>query len=364
MAVAEKTVRGTKHRRRSEAVKSKSVLGSTEGVSIAIHGSEQTGFASMYCPPTFVNSELERSFISFCQLASHEVVSDEQIPRVRAKLLEELKYLVELDEFVLGRGAESICGDSLLVPLSGEMDTGVWADSESFFATMCSTRLLTPKEEFSAFKRMHYFRWLAYGILKKPRCDQWDIARAQGLLRAARWHRDLLVQSNMRLIVSIVKRLPVLSDMHEELVSDGIIALLRAIDRFNPDRGYRFCTYATPVIRRECFTQMHERAEDSKSLVSGNVLAAAISSPMDDENVSDRTHWISWRKKLGNLMKLLTRREQLIIRSRYCLGSHREVKTLQRLADALKISKERVRQLEHSALEKLRAAAEKISDKC
>ncbi len=66
---------------------------------------------------------------------------------------------------------------------------------------------------------------------------------------------------------------------------------------------------------------------------------------------------MTWQEKLLGLIHNLSRREQVIIRSRYCLGAHRQVKTLQRLAAALKISKERVRQLELNALNKLRKLA-------
>jgi RNA polymerase primary sigma factor len=53
----------------------------------------------------------------------------------------------------------------------------------------------------------------------------------------------------------------------------------------------------------------------------------------------------------------LDRRERFIIRARFSLGSHRRVHTLQSLADRLGVSKERVRQLEQRAMEKLRAMA-------
>ena len=53
----------------------------------------------------------------------------------------------------------------------------------------------------------------------------------------------------------------------------------------------------------------------------------------------------------------LDRREKLIIRARFSLGSHRKVHTLQSLADRLGISKERVRQLERRAMEKLQEMA-------
>jgi RNA polymerase primary sigma factor len=57
------------------------------------------------------------------------------------------------------------------------------------------------------------------------------------------------------------------------------------------------------------------------------------------------------------MMGDLDRRERFIIRARFSLGSHRRVHTLQSLADRLGVSKERVRQLEQRAMEKLRAMA-------
>jgi RNA polymerase primary sigma factor len=57
------------------------------------------------------------------------------------------------------------------------------------------------------------------------------------------------------------------------------------------------------------------------------------------------------------LLDKLDRREKLIVRARFSLGSHRRVQTLQRIADSLGVSKERVRQLEKRALEKLRELA-------
>jgi RNA polymerase primary sigma factor len=59
-------------------------------------------------------------------------------------------------------------------------------------------------------------------------------------------------------------------------------------------------------------------------------------------------------------MDNLDRREKLIIRARFSLGGHRTVQTLQRLADKLGVSKERVRQLEKRALDKLRGMADEM----
>ncbi len=57
----------------------------------------------------------------------------------------------------------------------------------------------------------------------------------------------------------------------------------------------------------------------------------------------------------------LDRREKFIIRARFSLGSHRKVQTLQALANRLGVSKERVRQLERRAMDKLRVMAGDVS---
>lgn len=72
------------------------------------------------------------------------------------------------------------------------------------------------------------------------------------------------------------------------------------------------------------------------------------------------TRWHALRSCLTAMLGDLDRREKLIIRARFALGSHRRVQTLQSLADRLGVSKERVRQLEKRAMEKLSAMAAKI----
>jgi RNA polymerase primary sigma factor len=69
--------------------------------------------------------------------------------------------------------------------------------------------------------------------------------------------------------------------------------------------------------------------------------------------MSEQT-WNRLRKQLAAILEQLDRREQFIIRSRFVLGAHRKVRTCQSLAERLGISKERVRQLEQRAIEKLR----------
>jgi RNA polymerase primary sigma factor len=67
--------------------------------------------------------------------------------------------------------------------------------------------------------------------------------------------------------------------------------------------------------------------------------------------------WDRLRHQMASMLDQLDRRERFIVRSRYALGSHRKVRTFQCLADKLGVSKERVRQLEQRAVNKLRTMA-------
>lgn len=62
--------------------------------------------------------------------------------------------------------------------------------------------------------------------------------------------RKRMVEANMRLVVSLAKRYSSSTVPYEDLVQEGAIGLLNAIDRFDPEKGYRFSTYATHWVRQ------------------------------------------------------------------------------------------------------------------
>lgn len=307
---------------------------------------------------TFADEQLERDFIAYCQMVTPLQRDSAAFESRLAELTSQAIKHVVYPEFTCPDSELAVCGSTLLEPLRSDIVVEAWPEVPGTIAALCATRLLSVPEERSVVRRMHYLKHRAWKLLTAESIDQWGLSRAEGLLRAARWHRDLMVQSNMRLVVSIVRKMRVSPLWYEELVSEGAIALMRALHKFDPRKGYRFCTYATPVIRRECFKQTYERNEDRSRYARSSVLSLLELTRGRNAAHVDRAHWIAWRKELVDLLPHLSRREQVIIRSRYGLGTHRRVRTLQRLASALKISKERVRQLEHSALVKLRVLAE------
>lgn len=227
-------------------------------------------------------------------------------------------------------------------------------------AGLCERALLTPEQERAMFQRMNYLRYRAARLLGSDAAKvcQWDLERAEGLLRAANWHRDNIVQANLRLVISIVKKFANNHCSFDDLLSDGIIALMRAVEKFDYDRGFRFSTYATQVVRRNCYRMVMERQEE-RLKVTNSVYEPGLD-VADDVRVPTMSEgrWSTMRQHLGALLDQLDRREKFIIRARFSLGGHRRVQTLQSLADALGVSKERVRQLEKRAMDKLRLLAD------
>jgi RNA polymerase primary sigma factor len=73
--------------------------------------------------------------------------------------------------------------------------------------------------------------------------------------------RQRLIESNMRLVVSIAKHYANPQTPFEDLVQEGAIGLMHAVQRFDPDRGFRFSTYATHWIRQTIGKALHCKAK-------------------------------------------------------------------------------------------------------
>jgi RNA polymerase primary sigma factor len=261
-------------------------------------------------------------------------------------------------------------------------------DLQSYINRLTRCNLLTPDEEVRLARR---------------------IANGDGQAKAR------LVESNMRLVVSIAKAYRSSGIPFEDLIQEGAIGLMTAAERFDPKRGYRFSTYATQWIRQAIGRAVDNKAKSirlpahvSESLrkidkaraemrremgedptpeqlahrtgisprkVSNllNTTQEPISLDMpvgDEENTSlgsllyDKTSPdpqeelidAEMRDEIDSILATLDDREQLIMRKRFGFDGE-DTYVLQQIGEELNISRERVRQIEAQALRKLRASA-------
>ena len=282
------------------------------------------------------------------------------VSRVRAVLQREIDFIGNR-EFCRRSTAKNILPDSdECVPLGAESFSTLPKDLPAHLARLCETQVLTAEEERELFRRMNFLKYRANVVrarLDPELPDEEAVLEVERLLAQAANVRDRIIKANMRLVISIVKKFVTPKHSFDELLSDGIVSLMHAVDKFDYDRGFRFSTYAYRAVARNAYrtiTDQHRRdsrfdATASDDLV--NIPEQDRTSPLSEQQ------WGRLRELMQHLMDRLDRREQFILRSRFALGAHRKVRTFQCLADKLGVSKERVRQLEQRAIAKLQALA-------
>ena len=225
--------------------------------------------------------------------------------------------------------------------------------------------------------------------------------------------RQRLIEKNLRLVISVAKKYRGMGLPFEDLIQEGNIGLMKAVEKFDPDRGWRFSTYATWWIRqavqravadkgRTIRVPVHMGEKIRKMARSYNELSIELEREPTDEEVAERLGWsvedvrvvkdampdaTSLNKPLGlegeasELGELLEderasdtagevmqemetegleaaidglpERHRYVLIRRYGLDGMKPA-TLAELSEELEISRERVRQLQREAERKLR----------
>ena len=140
----------------------------------------------------------------------------------------------------------------------------------------------------------------------------------------------------------------------DELLSEGIETLLRATDKFDYTRGFRFSTYATTAVRRTLWRSLQTAQRDRDRMLFSDQLKATDQPQPQDAPPVDDLHDQQRRRALPSLLRRLSQRERYILSRRYGLNADGASQTLQSLARDLGVCKERVRQLEVRAKAKIR----------
>ena len=228
--------------------------------------------------------------------------------------------------------------------------------------------------------------------------------------------RARMIESNLRLVVSIAKRYKNMGMELTDLVQEGNIGLMQAVERFDPRRNLKFSTYATWWIRQAITRALSQKSRTIKVPINKlelvriatrskvkleeqlgrtpttQEIAKAVGAPvhqveaamqsiphlesLDELAVEDGSpRWelqaderseSPWqavvdsdmREKVGATLELLSSRQQLIVRMRFGIGFNSEY-NLEEIGKVLNLTRERVRQLEVEALQRLREAGDR-----
>jgi len=184
-----------------------------------------------------------------------------------------------------------------------------------------------------------------------------DADQMEQLWKDAQAIQSRIVQSNLRLVMKLAYHYAPTPEEVDDFISDGNLILLKAAEKFDYSRGYRFSTYATHAISRHYFRMLHRRQQQrsrERSIADENL--NRLSAPEGDG--------FPFPEQLaGELIRrfddCLNPREKSILEQRFGLRGE-SAATLKTVASSVGLSKERVRQLQRTALDKLQVLATEL----
>ena len=263
--------------------------------------------------------------------------------------------------------------------------------SERIEAGLYAQHLLDTESDGMDFKRKRELKWAANDGKKA---------------------KDHLLEANLRLVVSLAKRYTGRGMLFLDLIQEGNLGLMKAVDKFEYRRGYKFSTYATWWVRqsvtravadfgntiripvhmtesynklrrqKQKFLQQHGRQPTEQELAEladlplqkVNLLTQAmrgvesIDAPIGDEEDATKLDFVRGNERddpgvafqdrsmidcIQKSLNELNPREAQVLRLRYGIGTNQD-HTLEEVGRTLGLTRERVRQIESAAIRKLR----------
>jgi RNA polymerase sigma factor (sigma-70 family) len=247
---------------------------------------------------------------------------------------------------------DAIISQDTAAPATGER---LPHDLPPYLADVYRIPMLEVAQERGLFLKYHYLRFLAHqcqGRLDPQTSDARHLRQLRKCVLQTRAIRSRIVEANLRLVVSVARKHVRSTVSLMELVSEGNLILMRAVDAFDIHRGHRFSTYAVYALMRGY----------ARFVPEAHRLASAAHDPdamahLHDLHAGQVIDQCEHRDQVGRLMAGLESRERDVVAGRFGLNKSRIPMTCHQLGQRLQLSRQRIIQIEQRALAKLRDMA-------
>ena len=204
-----------------------------------------------------------------------------------------------------------------------------------------------------------------------------EIELATRMAQGDKYARKRLSEANLRLVVSIAKRYVGRGMQFLDLIQEGNLGLIKAVEKFDYTKGYKFSTYATWWIRQAITRSIADQARTIRipvHMVETITKVKKVSSQLLHENghfipdedapaPAEAASRTLLKEQLSEILGTLTPREEKVLRLRFGLEDGRP-RTLEEVGKEFDVTRERIRQIEAKALRKLRhpSRSKKLKD--
>ena len=283
--------------------------------------------------------------------------------RAKALLVKKIEF-VPSDDFFKDDAREKILAESPgnAEPHGHETTEPLKLTTDSiseYLNTLGEAPVLNRERELELFRRYNYLKFLACQRrtgMKPSTASGTRLSQIEGYLAQVQQIQRTLIEANLRLVVAIARKHTTSGANLLDLIGEGNIALMRAVEKFDYTRGFRFATFASWIITKD-----FARKIPAQQRRLGKATTTALERIQHDLEAEEGVDFAAMERAHHSLTQViednLTERERYIIMNRFGLvGSpiRKETKTLKQIGEDLGLTKERIRQLELIALQKLR----------
>ncbi len=232
-----------------------------------------------------------------------------------------------------------------------------------YLASLYELPLMTPAKERWAFKKYNYLKFRADHLRKALDVNHVRsslVRQIERSLAQAEVVKNQIIRANLRLVVSIARKHLHGSQTLFELVSDGNVSLMRAVEKFDYSRGFKFSTYASWAIMKNFARSVPKERYRLDRFVTGTEEVMDFVGGLAGYD-SHACSLSELRDSLEVVLAQLSARERSIVVGHFGINSSGRTQTLEQISRQIGLSKERVRQIERGAMDKLRSMLKPIS---